>query len=147
MLETSAPPFASGSATSAPDAWTRARIAAEEPKLRRYARSLTRDVTSADDLVQETMLRAISKSHKWQEGTDLRAWLFTIMHNQHVNQIRRDVRSPVSFYAADYEVLPAAARQDAGFVVRDLVRALARLPEEQRVVILLVGLEGMRCAL
>ena len=64
----------------------------EIPRLRRYARALTRNAERADDLVQETLLRAISKRHLWQMGTDLRAWLFTIMHNQHVNLVRRAVR-------------------------------------------------------
>src|ERR1700739_3059551 len=64
----------------------------EIPRLRRYARALTRNIDRADDLVQETLLRAIAKAHLWQAGTDLRAWLFTIMHNQHVNMVRRAFR-------------------------------------------------------
>src|SRR5712675_3071771 len=61
----------------------------EIPRLRRYARALTRSSDRADDLVQETLLRAIAKAHLWQTGTDIRAWLFTIMHNQYVNMVRR----------------------------------------------------------
>src|ERR1700692_3625101 len=61
----------------------------EIPRLRRYARALTRDITRADDLVQTCLTRAIAKQHLWQPGTDLRAWLFTILHNQHVNDVRR----------------------------------------------------------
>jgi hypothetical protein len=64
----------------------------EVPRLRRYARALTRGRDRADDLVQETLLRALSKAHLWQAGTDIRAWLFTIMHNQHVNAVRRAIR-------------------------------------------------------
>src|ERR1700720_2608028 len=64
----------------------------EIPRLRRYARALTRDLTRADDLVQSCLTRAIAKQHLWQPGTDLRAWLFTILHNQHVNDVRRSVR-------------------------------------------------------
>src|SRR6201986_821420 len=64
----------------------------EIPRLRRYARALTRSADRADDLVQETLLRAISKSHLWQTGTDIRAWLFTIMHNQYVNMVRHAMR-------------------------------------------------------
>ena len=67
-------------------------IEAEIPRLRRYARALTRDVVSADDLVQDCLTRALGKLHLWQEGSDLRAWLFTILHNQYVNHIRRAVR-------------------------------------------------------
>src|SRR6201993_560626 len=64
----------------------------EIPRLRRYARALTRSADRADDLVQETLLRAIAKAHLWQAGTDIRAWLFTIMHNQNVNMVRRAMR-------------------------------------------------------
>src|SRR5260370_8489538 len=64
----------------------------EIPRLRRYARALTRNAVRADDLVQETLVRALYKGHLWQPGTDLRAWLFTIMHNQNVNEIRRAIR-------------------------------------------------------
>jgi hypothetical protein len=67
-------------------------IEAEIPRLRRYARALARDVAAADDLVQDCLARALGKLHLWQEGTDLRAWLFTILHNQYVNQVRRAVR-------------------------------------------------------
>ena len=74
-------------------------IEAEIPRLRRYARALARDVATADDLVQDCLARALGKLHLWQEGTDLRAWLFTILHNQYVNQVRRAIprnwQSPV----------------------------------------------------
>src|SRR5580704_148458 len=69
-----------------------AQIEREIPRLRRYARALTRSADRADDLVQETLLRAISKSHLWQTGTNIRAWLFTIMHNHYVNMVRRAMR-------------------------------------------------------
>src|SRR6266571_3939046 len=68
----------------------------EIPRLRRYARALTRDVARADDLVQSCLTRAIAKQHLWQYGTDLRAWLFTILHNQHVNDVRRSAREGTS---------------------------------------------------
>src|SRR5437763_5428538 len=59
------------------------------PRLRRYARALTRDTQRADDLVQDTLLRALIKQDRWEPGTNLRAWLFTLMHNQYVNDVRR----------------------------------------------------------
>ena len=59
-------------------------LEAEIPKLRRYARALTRDPARADDLVQNSLVRAIAKQHLWQPGTDLRAWLFTILHHQNI---------------------------------------------------------------
>jgi RNA polymerase sigma-70 factor, ECF subfamily len=116
----------------------------EIPRLRRYARALTRSAERADDLVQDTLLRALAKAHLWQPGTDLRAWLFTVMHNQHVNLVRRAMRDEG---AVDIDQLssslvattdPTASRQ-----LHELDRALGSLPEEQRAVILLVGLEGM----
>ena len=116
----------------------------ETPRLRRYARALTRSGDRADDLVQETLLRAIAKCHLWQPGTDIRAWLFTIMHNQYVNMVRRAMREEAT---VDIEQMssslvattdPTASRQ-----LRELERALCRLRAEQRKVILLIGLEGM----
>ncbi len=115
------------------------------PRLRRYSRALMRNSTRADDLVQDCLMRAIEKSHLWEPGTDLRAWLFTIMHNQHVNGVRRSVREGVSVPAEAAEaVLPILPTQSAGLTLRDLDRAMKKLPEEQRQVLLLIGLEGMR---
>ena len=117
----------------------------EIPRLRRYARALTRDGSRADDLVQSCLVRAVAKEHLWQPGTDLRAWLFTILHNQHVNDIRRSVREGISVPVEDMApVLTSPPNAGASLQLRDLERAIARLPEEQRQVILLVGLEGMR---
>ena len=117
----------------------------ELPRLRRYARALTRDVSRADDLVQSCLTRAVAKQHLWQPGTDLRAWLFTILHNQHVNDVRRSVREGVSVAVEDMTpVLTAGSNAIAALELRDLEAAIARLPQEQRQVILLVGLEGMR---
>jgi RNA polymerase sigma-70 factor, ECF subfamily len=117
----------------------------EIPRLRRYARALTRDAARADDLVQSCLVRAIAKAHLWQPGTDLRAWLFTILHNQHINEIRRSVREGVSVAVEDLApILTVAPNAGATLQLRDLERAINTLPEEQRQVILLVGLEGMR---
>src|SRR5260370_24167399 len=117
----------------------------EIPRLRRYARALTRDASRADDLVQSCLVRALEKSHLWQPGTGLRAWLFTILHNQHVNDVRRAVREGVNVPVEDVApVLTVPSTQGASLQLRDLDRAMARLPEEQRQVLLLVGLEGMR---
>jgi RNA polymerase sigma-70 factor (ECF subfamily) len=122
-----------------------ARIEAEIPSLRRYARALVRDVVGADDLVQECLTRALAKLDLWREGTDLRAWLFTILHNQYVNHVRRSIRTgtPVEFDGEGAPVLSRPPNQEKRLELRDLDRALARLPQEQRAVILLVGLEGM----
>ena len=121
------------------------RIEAEIPRLRRYARALARDVAAADDLVQDCLARALGKLHLWQEGTDLRAWLFTILHNQYVNQVRRAVREGAAVGLSETEpMLTRGPHQSQNLELRDLEKAIAKLPEEQRSVILLVGLEGMR---
>lgn len=116
----------------------------EIPRLRRYARALTRSADRADDLVQETLLRAIAKAHLWQPGTDLRAWVFTIMHNQHVNMVRRAMRDePTVEIQSLSSSLVATTDPTARQQLREVDLALARLPEEHREVILLAGLEGM----
>src|SRR5579863_6168147 len=121
------------------------KIEEEIPRLRRYARALTRDINAADDLVQDCLTRALSKVHLWQKGTDLRAWLFTILHNQYVNHVRRAVREGSAVGLSDSEpLLTSAPNQGKRLELRDLERAIAKLPEEQRSVLLLVGLEGMR---
>ena len=79
-------------------------IEREIPRLRRYARALTRSADRADDLVQETLLRAIAKAHLWQAGTDIRAWLFTIMHNQYVNMVRSAMRGEATLFTRRDEV-------------------------------------------
>src|SRR5262249_56372589 len=94
-------------------------------RLRRYARALTRDLARADDLVQSCLVRAIAKEHLWQPGTDLRAWLFTILHNQHVNDVRRSMREGVTFAVEDVaSTLAAASDCDASLQLRDLERAI-----------------------
>jgi RNA polymerase sigma-70 factor (ECF subfamily) len=119
-------------------------IEAEIPRLRRYARALVRDTTTADDLVQDCLVRALAKLHLWQEGTNLRAWLFTILHNQHVNNLRRTMRTGITVELREAEPqLIRAADQDTYLELRDLKRALAQLPESQRAAILLVTLEGL----
>jgi RNA polymerase sigma-70 factor (ECF subfamily) len=120
---------------------------AEIPRLRRYARALTRDITRADDLVQSCLVRAVAKQHLWQEGTDLRAWLFTIVHNQYVNEVRRSAREGATVAVEDVAlVLPVEPNAIDALQLRDLHRAIGRLPEEQRQVVLLVGLEDMSYA-
>jgi RNA polymerase sigma-70 factor, ECF subfamily len=85
------------------------------------------------------------KKHLWQPATDLRAWLFTILHNQHVNDVRRGVREGAAIPVEEVASAPTVdTNAGASLQLRDLERALARLPDEQRQVILLVGLEGMR---
>jgi RNA polymerase sigma factor (sigma-70 family) len=101
----------------------------EIPRLRRYARALTHAADRADDLVQDTLVRALSKLHLWQPGTDLRAWLFTIMHHQYVNTVRREARERTT---VDIEHVSSTLAATTDPTVRrqllELDRALARLP-------------------
>ena len=118
-------------------------LEAEIPRLRRYARALTRDVNRADDLVQSCLTRAVAKQHLWQYGTNLRAWLFTIMHNQRVNDVRRSVRDGNNVELTEATQLTVESNAIPTLELRDLETAIGKLPPEQRQAILLVGLEGM----
>ena len=112
------------------------------PNLRRYARALVGDRDSADDLVQDTLERAVRKFHLWRPG-DLRAWLFSIMHNVFVNQLRSR-RIPAS-QELD-ENLAGDGDPSGATALRDLERGLAALSAEQREVLLMVGLEDLSYA-
>jgi RNA polymerase sigma-70 factor (ECF subfamily) len=120
-------------------------ILAEIPRLRRYARALLGDRAAADDLVQDTLERAWSRFHQWQAGSDMRAWLFGIMHNLRVDQLRRP-RLPTHSIDEDDSDVPTRATQNDGLELRDLASALGHLPDEQREVLLLVALEEMSYA-
>ena len=111
------------------------------PNLRRYARALVGDRDAADDLVQDTLERAVRKFHLWRPG-DLRAWLFSVMHNVFVNQLRSRRLSATEELD---ENLASASGVGAGTaaVVHDLERGLATLSAEQREVLLMVSLEDM----
>lgn len=111
------------------------------PNLRRYARALVGDRDGADDLVQDTLERAVRKFHLWRPG-DLRAWLFSIMHNVFVNQLKAR-KAPADELDDNIAApMPAVTATD----VMDLDRALACLPAGQRAVVLLVALEDMSYA-
>ena len=111
------------------------------PRLRRYARALVGERAAADDLVQDTLERAWAKLHLYRPGTDLRAWLFTVMHNVHVNKVR--AARPTDQLDDEMPELAQRATQGDSLVVRDLDRSVALLPVEQRAVLLLVALEDM----
>ncbi len=111
------------------------------PRLRRYARALVGDRAASDDLVQDTLERAWAKLHLYRRGTDLRAWLFTVMHNVHVNRMR--ATRPTDPLEDDMPELAQRATQGDALVVRDLERAIGALPLAQREVLLLVALEDL----
>ena len=122
-----------------------ASLAPHIPRLRRYARALVGDRYAADDLVQDTLERAINKFHLWRPGSDLRAWLFAIMHNVFVNQLRSRAAHPET--QLDDSDLGARVAIDADRLeIRDMQAAIARLPAEQREVLLLVALEQLSYA-
>lgn len=111
------------------------------PRLRRYARALAGDRYAADDLVQDTLERAWAKLHLYRRGTDLRAWMFTVMHNVYVNQ-RRAAR-PGTPLDEEMPELSLSPSEVDGLALRDLDAAIRRLPPDQREVLLLVALEDM----
>jgi RNA polymerase sigma-70 factor (ECF subfamily) len=112
--------------------------------MRRYARALTRNRDFVDDLVQDCLERALTRQHLWQEGTNLTAWLFTIVHNQYVDHVRSTVLRGGALTLSDAEpLLMRSGDQEARHALRDFDRALAQLPQQQRTVILLIGIEGM----
>jgi RNA polymerase sigma-70 factor (ECF subfamily) len=111
------------------------------PRLRRYARALVGDQAGADDLLQDTLERACTRLHLYRRGSDLRAWLFTMMHNVHINRLR--AARPIDAFDDDTPELAQRAQQDDALLVRDLDRAMGRLSAEQRSVLLLVTLEDM----
>ena len=112
------------------------------PRLRRYARALLGDRYAADDLVQDTLERAWNKFHLWRPGSDLRAWLFAIMHNVFVNQVRSK-RSEIEKTMEELPVVAVRATQSDSLEIADVERALRELPDEQREVLLLVAIEEM----
>jgi RNA polymerase sigma-70 factor (ECF subfamily) len=114
-------------------------VEASVPALRRYARALTRNAELADDLVQDTLVRALRSEHLFHGG-DLRSWLYTILTNLNRNRLRSLARRPTLTPIDDNDA-PDLAGPEAG--ARDIERALAGLVEEQRAALLLVVLEGL----
>jgi RNA polymerase sigma-70 factor, ECF subfamily len=119
-------------------------IEAEIPHLRRYARYIRREFDQADDLVQECLARAIAKIHTWQPGTNLRAWLFVILRNCHIDEIRRSRQTDtVDDSVADEPSLTTPANQETRLVLSEVRDAFLALREEHREVLLLVVIEGL----
>ncbi len=117
----------------------RQQIEATIPALRRYARALTRQSDIADDLVQDTLVRALRSEHLFHGG-DLRAWLYTILTNLNRNRLRSLARRPTLMPIEDNDAPDLAGPEGGG---RDIERALATLVEDQRNALLLVVLEGL----
>ncbi|WP_085126269.1 sigma-70 family RNA polymerase sigma factor [Tistlia consotensis] len=114
------------------------------PRLRAYARVLTKNSPDADDLVQTAVERALSRIELYQPGTNFKAWMFTILRNCYFTEMRKRARRPDTVDPADHEgALSVRAEQQVGLEVRDFSRAFARLSEMDRTVLILVGAEGM----
>jgi RNA polymerase sigma-70 factor, ECF subfamily len=123
------------------------RYEREIPRLRRYARCLRREPDHAEDLVQECLLRAIEKIDTWQPGTNLRAWLFVILRNCHINEIRRERRRIVwndDDAPASGSTLAVPGNQETRVALTEVRNAYLRLSEEHREVLLLVAIEGLQ---
>lgn len=112
------------------------------PSLRRYAYALTGSQQNAEDLVQDCLARAWEKLHLWQIGSNLRTWLFTIMHNLYINQCKKK-KPTVSIEDID-EIADNYSSPEQQIYVEDLQKALHQLPFDQKEVLLMVALEGMQ---
>jgi len=120
-----------------------AEIVACIPSLRRYARGLAHDPECADDLVQDTLERAWKRFSMWQRRGAVRAWMFGIMHNLHIDRLRSQRRTPEDAIGDDFADTKAGVAAGDRLELRDLERALQRLPVEHREVLLLVGVEEL----
>ncbi len=123
---------------------TRAALSELLPRLRAYAQVLTKNSHDADDLVQTAVERALSRLHLFEEGTNFKAWMFTILRNCYFTEMRKRSRRPETVDAEDHQgALSIRAEQQTGLEVRDFSRAFSQLSEMDRTVLILIGAEGM----
>lgn len=120
-------------------------IASEIPRLRRYARALVGNEAEADDLVQDTLERALGRLHLWQSSVNPRQWLLTILHNLHLDRVRGSAQHPALDLLDEALPDPATAQREA-VTKCEVSAALQRLPLEQRQTVLLVSIEGLSYA-
>jgi RNA polymerase sigma factor (sigma-70 family) len=118
------------------------------PALRRYARSLLRDPTAADDLVQDTLERSVSRWHQRRADGDARTWMFTILHNLAVNRMRQTTRRGrhLAIEDAEESAMARPSTQEDGLRQTDIMAAVDRLPDDQRSVLLLISVEDLTYA-
>ncbi|WP_422368319.1 sigma-70 family RNA polymerase sigma factor [Pelagibius sp.] len=122
----------------------RSLLIAEIPHLRRYARSLARDPDVADDLVQGCLERALSRFHLWQPERRLRPWLFTMLHNLHVDSLRHRASAAAGALREQTASRPSQhASQEHHLTARRVLAQIDRLPPEQRDAVLLVGVNEL----
>jgi RNA polymerase sigma-70 factor (ECF subfamily) len=120
-----------------------AQLVDQMPALRAFARTLARDASQADDLTQEAVMKAWANRHRFQEGTNLRAWLFTILRNTFYSEFRKRRREVADVDGEHAARLASKPAQDDAMALRDFEAALATLPEDQREALVLVGAAGM----
>jgi RNA polymerase sigma-70 factor (ECF subfamily) len=120
-------------------------IEATLPRLQRYATKLTHDARLAEELVNDTVVRALLKQHLFREGTSFAAWSFTILHNEYVNQVRQRMRRVVTLDLITVGAnLSQPPNQERRLALRDLDRALKNLSSAQRTAVSLIALQGLR---
>ena len=118
-------------------------LVAHIPALRAFARSLANDASHADDLVQETVLKGWSNLHSYSAGTNMRAWLFTILRNTFYSEFRKFRREVEDVDGKIAAQVPDRAAQDGVMDMRDFEKAFAQLPADQREALTLVGASGL----
>lgn len=113
------------------------------PALMRYALALSHNPTAAQDLVQECAVRALTKAHLFKGGTNLRAWLFTILHNLYVSEMRRNKQwKEAANPEAAVSLLAVPPSQFHVVMLRAVREAMERLPSQQKLILYLIGVEG-----
>jgi RNA polymerase sigma-70 factor (ECF subfamily) len=119
------------------------QIEVHVPALMRYAMALAHNPTAAQDLVQECVVRALTKAHLFKGGTNLRAWLFTILHNLYVSEIRRNKKwKEAANPEAAINSLSVPPSQIHSVMLRAVREAMRRLPSQQKLILYLIGVEG-----
>jgi RNA polymerase sigma-70 factor (ECF subfamily) len=117
-------------------------IEAEIPFLKRRARRWHRQGADADDLVQDTLLRALASAHLWEPGSNLRAWLLTIMRNQFLTEVAKSQRAKLDGEIIELADTHATENAELRLTLRDVERAARRLPQKQRAAMQMAGIEG-----
>ncbi|MEM1388173.1 MAG: RNA polymerase sigma factor [Pseudomonadota bacterium] len=121
----------------------REQIVEHLPSMRAFAVSLTRDGARADDVVQDAILKAWNNFEKFREGTNLRAWLFTIVRNTYYSELRRSRREVSDTDGAMAATLSEKPEHDGRLAMADFEKVFDKLPDEQREALVLVGASGL----
>jgi RNA polymerase sigma-70 factor (ECF subfamily) len=119
------------------------QLVAQLPALRGFARTLAKDMSHADDLAQETMLKAWANRHRFQEGTNLRAWLFTILRNAFYSEYRKQKREVADVDGVHAERLTERPSQEDSLALGDFFNAFMKLSADQRESLVLIGAAGL----